>query len=82
MIELNEEPAMAVGQRDPTFGLSPQDRDPMAKQSVFGKETAVRPERRDQNNQQEQERRGHGPNLCDSIRSECRIEFSVYTLLV
>jgi len=45
-VKLDEEPAIAIGQRDPTFDLAPQDYDLVQEQRVFGEHAAVRPERR------------------------------------
>jgi hypothetical protein len=70
MIEPNEEPAVAIGQRDPTFDLPSQHNDLMAEHRVFGKQAASRPERRDQNGQQEREQRDHHPIISDFTGSE------------
>jgi hypothetical protein len=70
MIELNEEPAIAIGQRDPTFGLPSHHNDLMAEQRVFGEQAASRPERRDQNGQQERQQRDHHSTISISTGSE------------
>ena len=40
MIELHEEPAVAIGQRDPTFDLASQDNNLMAEQRILGEQAA------------------------------------------
>jgi len=37
-VKLYEEPAISIGQRDPTFDLSPQDCDLVPEQHVFGEQ--------------------------------------------
>jgi transposase InsO family protein len=52
----------------------------MAEQNILGEQAAARPERRDQNGQQEREQRDHHPIIADSISSESWIEFSAQTI--
>ena len=65
MIEPNEEPAVAIGQGDSTFDLASQDHHLVAEQHILGEQAAARPERRDQNGQQEREQRDHHPIIAD-----------------
>jgi hypothetical protein len=52
----------------------------VAEQRVLGEQAAARPERRDQNGQQEREQRDHHPIIADSISSESWIVFSAQTV--
>ena len=46
MLELNEETAIAIGQRYPPFELASQDKDLMPQQGILGDELIFRPEGR------------------------------------
>jgi hypothetical protein len=53
----------------------------VAEQHILGEQAAARPERRDQNGQQEREQRDHHPIIADSISSESWIVFSAQTTI-
>jgi hypothetical protein len=70
MMELNQEPEVAIGERDPIFNLPSQHNDLMAEHRVFGKQDSSRLKRRDPSDQQGREQRDHRPIMSDFIGSE------------
>jgi hypothetical protein len=67
-IKLHKEPAIAIGQRDPTFDLTSQHKDLMPQQGILGDELTPRPEGRSQDGQQDRQQRDHRRTIDDSIR--------------
>jgi hypothetical protein len=68
-----------VRQPDATMQPALQDNQLMSKHRVLSFKPALRPERRDQNGQNEKQQPDHPASLRDSITSSTRIGFSVHT---
>ena len=65
-MDLDEEPAVAVGRLGPTPHLAPQDYQLMSEHGILRLKPALRLERRGQHGQNKTDKRDHRANLADS----------------
>ena len=78
-IELDEKPAIAVGQPGSAFRLAPQNNQLLPERRVLGLKPTPRLEWRKQYGQHKREQRDHDARLADFIRSSTRMRFSAHT---
>ena len=77
--QLDEEPAIMVGEPDATLQPAPQDNQLMSKHRVLSLKPQLRLEWRGQDGQSETEQPDHSASLGDSFTSSTGIRFSVHT---
>jgi hypothetical protein len=79
-IQLDQEPAIMVGEPDATWQPAPHDIQLMSKHRVLSFKPQLRLEWRGQDGQNETEQSDHSASLSDSITASTQIRFSVHTI--